>query len=534
MSDHTQTPPSGTDGQNNHPTTATEVTFFEDRAQVIRTTKATITQGEQTLYLSGLSLMVDDPSLVVRITEHDEDAQPRVLSSKIHRVMRVRSTTPDDELSQLEQEHEQASETLQTLYSTLARIDSRIKRTQTLEDTLLHRLQHVPSGDGISEESWEGAWSALDTQRAQLDAQRAQTLEEIDEQQYIANTTQARLEQGRVIKRDIEAVAHVQLRAQHAQTITVEIQYIVPCALWRPSHVAQLNRQEDQPTITWTSFATVWQATGELWENVKCRFSTARPTQAADPPLVVDDVLRTRPKTEREKRIIDVEARDQIISVTKAGDGTRAVDLMPGVDDGGEPLTLEAIGEVSIASTGEPFQIQLDSYTLPAIVETVAYPERQVVAHLKANATWSAQTPLLAGPVVLMRQSEIVGKAKSPFVAVGEAFDIGFGVESGLRIQREVTTKNTQKKLSRKRHLTRKVRLYISNTSDLPHDITIIERVPVSEIEAIEVDVLDDGGGTIDEHGIIRRTLHIKPNQHQKLNLKYQLELAHNVNLTLP
>jgi hypothetical protein len=59
------------------------------------------------------------------------------------------------------------------------------------------------------------------------------------------------------------------------------------------------------PIVTW---ATAWQATGEAWEHVKARFSTARPSRNAAAPSVADDVLRMRRKTEVERRQIRASA----------------------------------------------------------------------------------------------------------------------------------------------------------------------------------------------------------------------------------
>ena len=95
-----------------------------------------------------------------------------------------------------------------------------------------------------------------------------------------------------------------------------------------------------------------WQRTGETWDGVELVLSTARPGRAASPPLLTDDVLALRKKTDEEKKRIVVEARDQAVAVAGLDRGARRVDEMPGVDDGGELLSFTPAQKVSIASDG--------------------------------------------------------------------------------------------------------------------------------------------------------------------------------------
>ena len=200
---------------------------------------------------------------------------------------------------------------------------------------------------------------------------------------------------------------------------------------------------------------------------------------------------------------------------------------------GGEPLTFTARERVTIPSTGEPLRVQIDAVTLPCKVELVAYPELSAAPHLRATATWSASWPLLAGPVTLVRGGELAGRSRTRFVASGDAFELGFGVDPGVRIQRELSSKDTSKKLSRKDRLERTVRLFISNIGDSPRELTLIERVPVSEIEAVEVTLDEDAGGKMDKDGFLRIPLKLSARQTERRVVRYTVESAGHVNLRL-
>ena len=163
--------------------------------------------------------------------------------------------------------------------------------------------------------------------------------------------------------------------------------------MWRPEHLCRFTQTaEGGSQLQITTSAVAWQRTGEDWSNVHCRFSTARPTQHATPPLLSEDVLYLRRKTDAEKRTIIVEARDQSIAIAGLGDGTSTAADMPGVDDCGEPLLIEASRPATLPSNGQPTRVEVGTLTLPCQVERICFPERGPAAHLRATATLTGHT----------------------------------------------------------------------------------------------------------------------------------------------
>jgi len=222
------------------------------------------------------------------------------------------------------------------------------------------------------------------------------------------------------------AHVEVELAAATAQKAAIEVTYRVPCALWRPEHLVRLKgaapAQGGSAPLEVVTLATAWQRTGEVWDDVEVRFSTARPARDASPPALEDDVLTSRRKTSWERSRVEVSLREQAVMVAGLDRGTRAVDEMPGVDDGGEPLLFSPRERVSIASDGRPFRVEVARATLDAKIERVVFPEVASVAHLRATATLEKAGPLLAGPARIARGQSLVGLAKLDFVGRGEPF----------------------------------------------------------------------------------------------------------------
>lgn len=521
-----------------HDTRATHITLFEDRAQVTRRARIEATPGQQSVVLGGFSMMINDPSLTVEPITSGSTAA-RVLTARVKRVAREEREVGVDELRDRTRERDGARAALERLSREIERAHARVTRARALEAAALSQLAHASVGDPGEVQPWREALDSLREEIMQAALAEARLRADADAARATIARAEARLAQASVVHHRYEATVEVQLEllTDEADELELELTYFVPCALWRPTHRAALVRDPQDPsrgTITVLTQGAVWQRTGELWEDVTCAFSTARPTQAAEPPRLRDDHLYTRPKTEYERRTIDVSAQDITISTAGVAGGTRQVNEMPGVDDGGEPLQLAGRGRATIPGHGQVVRVPLGEQEIPCKVELVAFPEQTRAVHLRATGAWSAPYPLLAGPVVLLREGAMVGRAPTRFVGAGDTFELGFGVESALSVQRKTAREDVSKKLSRRVRTQHTTSLYLSNLSGRPITFTLIERLPVSEIAEviIERDPTTDDGGTPDTDGFLHIPVTLDPRQTATRQVIYTVDRAGNVNLS--
>ena len=184
-----------------------------------------------------------------------------------------------------------------------------------------------------------------------------------------------------------------------------------------------------------------------------------------------------------------VEVRDQVIEDTGHGQGAGSADAeMPGIDDGGEALNLRAISPADVPSDGRPYRVEI--FTLETAIEgaLVCMPELTRAVIHKTSQTNTSKNPLLAGPVDLIRESGKIGNTVIPYVAPGEAFDLGWGPDPELRVQRWQTEGETDSKALSTWEETRKTTtVALSNIGSETRKLVLRERIPVSEIEAVEI-----------------------------------------------
>jgi uncharacterized protein (TIGR02231 family) len=512
---------------------AARVTFFEDRAEVQRVASFDAAPGTQWVAIPGISPAMDDRSLQVGIEGPDG---VMVLTARVFRRLHTPGALGREARDALAADALAFDRDAEALRRVAARQDAERSRLDALLTQWRDAVSQIPPDAHLPEglSSWRAAYDALCDRLSALTAARTQTAQAIEDADRAASLARDRAAQADVLQPRCEACVEAQIDAGAAGgPLTLTATYRLPCALWRPEHLARLRLSDPnaaRATVEWTTWATTWQSTGEDWTDVTASFSTARPAQAAAPPLLQDDTLYTRPRSAEERSVITVHAHEQ--SIERAAQTSPD---MPGVDDGGQPLLLTSPHPVTIPSDGLPVRVEIDQRVWPVTVSRRVISALSDAAHLCARAIVppSAQhpgLPLLAGPVHIARDQGWIGRAKLDFTADGQELTLGFGTDDALRVRRTTDTERPQKFSGQCERRT--IHVFLSNLSDTPRDLDVIERVPVSEVKEVTVEPLPcDDPWQADDDGFHRLSLTLAPNTHRQLTLRYEIRASSNVRL---
>lgn len=511
---------------------AVRVTFFEDRAEVVRRATGEVAAGVSWVTVLGVTAALDDTSLVAGVVGDGA----RVIATRVVRAIVPVSVSGDDERDAAERDATETAARRAAADRGEHRATADLARLDATALDWVGAVAAVPRGakddPGAGARLWREAFDAIEAASGAAEEAVFAAEEQAFEARADQLRAQSRLEAARATRSLRTSRVEVQVEASAAGPVALELTYRTPCALWRPEHLARWTPAGDgEPsTVAITTAAVIWQATGEVWTNVSARFSTARPAQSATPPLLSDDLLTSRRKSEPERSRVVVEAREQAITAAGLERGTRDVDEMPGVEDGGEAQWFEGEQPVTIPSDGEAHRVELTRASMTAEVERVAWPERSDAVHLRATATLVGEAPLLAGPVVLARGAELVGRGRVDFVGRGEPFELGFGTDDGLRVRRTVDEKRDTTPVIGTQKVARTVRVYLSNLSDEARRLTVIERYPVSEVDEVKVAVGSHEGATLDARdGFAKWVVTLDAGGTRVLTLGYRIEAAAKV-----
>jgi Domain of unknown function (DUF4139)/N-terminal domain of unknown function (DUF4140) len=497
----------------------TQVVVLEDRAQVERRGQVTL-GGLTRLEVPGLPLVAVDRSLQVEVQGGT------FVDARLERRWRERPPggLPTD-ASALRRQVDALRDEVAAQGDLVVREQNRGEVLQAAREDLLRAVAESAGHGKADVATWSDQLEQLsERQDAAGEALRV-TQAELARLERRLGEARAALTASEAREEDLECALHLTLEG--SGPASVRVRYLVPCAVWRPAYRAQLAGAE----VRVQAEALVWQATGEAWTDVALRFSTARPTLGTTPPRLVEDRLRIRPKAQEEKKVVDVAVREEIIQTTgECGGGEPE---LPGLDDGGEARLLEAPGRTTVPSDGQPHRVPLFDFSAPAALEQVCPGELTPVASLVARFPNASGQVLLAGPVDLVRQAGFVGRSLLPFAAPGETVKLSFGSIDGLQVVRATDEKVDESRMTGRRTTTRTVTLHVSNARPEAATLVLEERLPVSEVKEVEVQVLaaqcSPPPASVSPHGIARLELSLPPHGTRTARFVWELSAAAKV-----
>jgi uncharacterized protein (TIGR02231 family) len=502
-----------------------EVTVLEDRAAITRRGAVTLAGGQQRVVIDRVSPVLADKTLTASC------ANARVLDVRCERYVApwregapAAATTLREELTQLEARLAAARTRAQ-----VARAES--EALGSLLAAALHDLA-ITASRGATSPSAAAELAELDRRDAAARARRVDAELEAEDLAHALDRLTQRLRAAESEAGEHAARIVIDLIAETPGDGALEATYIVPGAAWRPFHRATLAREAG--TLQLETTACVWQATGEDWTDVALHCSLERPSLGVEPPELSEDELRTRRKPES----MIVEAREQ--EQQTVGQGASEV---PGIDDGGLGTRLSA-ARVSVRADGTPHRVPVASLSAAAQVTLVAIPLKSPWVHVRARFVNPGPAPVLAGPVDLIMASGYVGRGELGFVAPGEKAYLGFGPDADLRVHRTETRERDEAGILGNWNVqTVRVAVRLSNLGTHKREVTVTERIPISEVEQVEVHasaadayMLDEGdeitqvtARAFDERGLVTWAVELAPHGRRAVTLEYKIKSQRGV-----
>lgn len=515
-----------------------EVVVFEDRARVLRRGRVALAAGQTRLVVAPCAPVLVDKTVVARVVE----------GSAVVRDVAVRREvapwrTGDDDPRAAAAERAALRTRLDEARGHRRALSDRANAATTAAQTM-GALVELARRELVDEAGWgravpDAAARLAELARRHQDALVAAATLAIDVEDATAEVAaleRALAAREQALGKDI-AVVTVDVVAEVAGDVELELAYVVPAACWRPYHAATLRGAE----VEVATDACVWQATGEDWRLVRLSFSTERPSLGTRPPVLVDDRLAVQTRG-----ALVVSARDQEIVTTGLGGATREAAEVPGVDDGGVVRLLRAPLAATVPGDGRPYRVRLGAFTTATEVARVAFPEKAQGVLVRSRQLNAGAEPLLAGPVDLIAGGGLTGRTAIKYIAPGERFDLGWGPDPELRLHREARSKREPAGLLSWAATTHRIAVRLSNLGPTARTVLVTERVPVSELDKVEITLssadgwqLEDDDGvrrdptplvtarTIDKDGMVTWTVELPARGRRALALEYVVK-AHD------
>ena len=430
-----------------------EVTVYADRAEVVRIFQGDLAAGDQSLLFDNLPANVDFSSIRVEgtgaftlIDIRPETVQVKEVANEAIRALQAKI---------------QAQELVQ---KELSLAEARVAFRRSALEKVLGRLTSVGK-ESANPEMDPLKWAAY------LDFQAEQQVALDKEATDLAKRIKASRQQVDTYNREIAALngnqsrsrnlARVNLDVKTAGPAVVRLSYVVQGPSWMP--VYDLRADTKAKSLEITYHAELRQSTGEDWQGVSLKLSTAEPSVGGREPemspwflakaeaIALDELRKDSGGLNRrgsnatgriagEKQNFAAATENQFNEFsTKSGAAVLADATVStaSVVTGGTAATYVIERTTDIKSDNKMAKVTVTRLLLPSTFRHSCVPKLSSYVYLKTHATNKSDFTLLPGRTSVFLDGAFVANSSMDLVPAGQKFWTFLGVDQSVSVERK-------------------------------------------------------------------------------------------------
>lgn len=344
----------------------------------------------------------------------------------------------------------------------------------------------------------------------------------------------------------------IQVSAATPAKMTLSLKYSVPDAGWRPVYDARLKLPADgKPAeLKLVQRALVFQRSGEAWEGVALKLSTATVTgRTASPVLqpvaIGPQPVMTRRAVQTQESFSDSSESQEMHSKTAAGLATPAPapvrQRQAEITNAGFHAVYSIAGQTSVPNSGALKSVRIGARTVEPAIRVDTAPHIDPVGYLTGVFKIAGETPLLGGEVSLFRDGVFAGRSGMRQIAPGEEMELGFGRDDLVRvIRRELeNTAGSSGIITEQSTLKRLYVTSIENLHTFPVEVHVTDRMPYSTHEEVVVEMLRETTAPSvtdpdNKKGIVVWDVPLKPQAKTEIRFGYTVAHPSEMKLAIP
>lgn len=361
--------------------------------------------------------------------------------------------------------------------------------------------------------------------------------------------------------------ARLVIEAEAACQFTLELNYAVRAARWRPCYDVRLMDNDEIEVIY---FASIAQRTGEDWSKVQLALSTEHPTMNMGVPTLspwyVDEGAALA-FTEESTQVNRVNAKNLFDWVSSTGTfaqfaeatpeeeilgdsqewlvETEIIDEMDELESENAEAKEESLYDLSaeapplvavkyqleqpltIPSDGEPYKAVIAVLPLPAKMDYLTVPKLSAEAYLRATITNESKLVMLDGEAALFQAGDFVNKTHLNTLSPDDTFQVIFGAVDTIKVQRELLARELCKPVFEfNRCLLYTYRIQITNLREVQVNITLADQLPLVKSDKIRVR-MKSASPEPTEHSplnLLEWKLLLQPGEKQEITFTFTVE----------
>jgi len=180
----------------------------------------------------------------------------------------------------------------------------------------------------------------------------------------------------------------------------------------------------------------------------------------------------------------------------------------------------------TIPSNGKNLTAEIEEYSLPANYQYYCAPKVDKGAFLMAQIVDWEKYNLLEGEANIFFEDTYTGKTLLDVRYMSDTLNVSLGKDKSISVNRIVQKQFTSKQfLGSKKEEIKSWLISVKNNKQQNINLSLIDQIPVSTIEEIEVNPLNISNGKLDpQSGKIKWEFQLKPSGKEDIELKYSIK----------
>ncbi len=322
----------------------------------------------------------------------------------------------------------------------------------------------------------------------------------------------------------------VTVKSSAAVTSSFVIRYVVTNTGWAPFYDLVANGVS-QPIIL-RYRANAYNNTGEDWNDVKIKLSTADAMRSASKPQLKKWSLNYDNRTISEgllntqlniQRSLDLNLYNNRTEVNKDIPYQQIeVSELNSEFDVKEPYTIPA--------DAKPYLLEIKEHELPADFQYYSAPKIERGAFLIAKVTGWEDLDLVEGTANVYFGNTYIGRSYIYTRSMEDTLDLSLGTDNKILVTRKKLKEFSSKNFfgtTRKETYTYEIQ--VKNNRDEPVQIDLEDQVPITEESEIKVEALEISKAELDDiSGILRWHINLASGQSEKVVVSFSVKYPKN------
>jgi uncharacterized protein (TIGR02231 family) len=199
-------------------------------------------------------------------------------------------------------------------------------------------------------------------------------------------------------------------------------------------------------------------------------------------------------------------------------------------DVGGFQAVYRIPGRVSVAADEGAKSFRISSAVIAPDLVVRAAPALDATAFLEASFKHAEDAPLLPGRVAIYRDGVYVGRGQMAMTAKEEDVRLGFGADDYIKIVRSTVQQieGSAGIINSAKTERREFKTSIRNGHDAPIRVVIEDRIPVSEIDDVKVELLPVTTAPTEKdvrnrRGVMAWSLEVAPGEAKEIRIAWRV-----------